>query len=66
MPLLKERKYTSKTLICTLEITLNFHLNISCVSIQNWNYAMDNPSDLFYDFFWRLEGYVDRHAPIKK
>ena len=21
------------------------------VSIQNWNYAMDNPSDLFYDFF---------------
>ena len=36
------------------------------VSIQNWNYDLDNPTDLFNDFFWRLEGCVDRHAPIKK
>ena len=36
------------------------------VSIQNWNYGLDNPTDLFNDFFWRLEGCVNRHAPIKK
>ena len=36
------------------------------VSIQNWNYDLDNPSDLFNDFYCRLEGCVDRHAPIKK
>ena len=36
------------------------------VSIQKWNYDLDNPTDLFNDFFWRLEGCVDRHVPIKK
>ena len=36
------------------------------VSIQNWNYDLDNPTDLFNDFFWRIESCVDRHAPIKK
>ena len=36
------------------------------ISIQNWNYDLANPTDLFNDFFWRLEGCVDRHAPIKK
>ena len=36
------------------------------VSIQNWNYDLDNPTDLFNDFSCRLEGCVDRHAPIKK
>ena len=36
------------------------------VSIQKWNYDLDNPTDLFNDFFWRLEGCFDRHAPIKK
>ena len=36
------------------------------VSIQTWNYDLDNPSDLFNDFYWRLQGCVDRHAPIKK
>ena len=29
------------------------------VSIQTWNYDLDSPSDLFNDFFWRLEGCVD-------
>ena len=36
------------------------------ISIQNWNYDLENPTDLFNDFFFRLEGCVDRHAPIKK
>ena len=36
------------------------------ISIQNWNYDLDNSTELFNDFFWRLEGCVDRHAPIKK
>ena len=36
------------------------------VSIEKRNYDLDNPTDLFNDFFWRLEGCVDRHAPIKK
>ena len=39
---------------------------IDDVSIQNWNYDLDDPSQLFNDFFWRLEGCVNRHAPIKK
>ena len=38
---------------------------IDDVSIQRWNYDLDNPSDSFNDYFWRLEGCVDRHAPIK-
>ena len=36
------------------------------VAIQNWNYELDNPTDLFNDFFWRLECCVERHAPITK
>ena len=39
---------------------------IDDVSIQTWNYDLDNPSDLFNDFYCRLEECVDRHAPIKK
>ena len=39
---------------------------IDDVSIQTWEYDVDNPSDLFNDFYWRLEGCVDKHAPIKK
>ena len=39
---------------------------IDDVSIQTWNYDLDNPRDLFNDFYWRLQGCVDRHAPIKK
>ena len=36
------------------------------MSIQKWDYDLDNPTYLFNDFFWRLEGCVDRYAPIKK
>ena len=36
------------------------------VAIQNWNYELDNPTDLFNDFFWKLECCVERHAPITK
>ena len=43
--------------------SIDFHDD---VSIQNWNYDLENPTDLFNDFFWRLEGCVDRHAPIEK
>ena len=40
---------------------------IDDVSIQNWN-AFENidTNTKFDDFLWRLEGCVDRHAPIKK
>ena len=40
-----------------------FHDN---VSIQKWKYDLNNSTELFSDFFWRLEGCVNRHAPIKK
>ena len=36
------------------------------VSIQNWNYELNDSSDLFCDFFWKLKGSTDRHAPLKK
>ena len=36
------------------------------VSIQKWNYELNDSTELFSDFFWRLEGSVDRYAPIKK
>ena len=36
------------------------------VSIQNWNYSMENSSDLFGDFIWKLTGCADRHVPMKK
>ena len=36
------------------------------VSIQKWNYDLNDPIELFNDFLWRLEGCVDRHAPMKK
>ena len=36
------------------------------VSIQNWNYSHHNVHDLFTDFYTKLEGYVNRHAPLKK
>ena len=36
------------------------------VSIQYWNYTYDNVHDLFLDFYSKLEGSVNRHAPIKK
>ena len=36
------------------------------VSIQNWNYTHDTVHDSFSDFFSKLEGSVNRHAPLKK
>ena len=36
------------------------------VSIQNWVYSHDNVHDLFNDFYNKLEGSVNRHAPLKK
>ena len=40
---------------------------IDDVSIQNWNSSgYDDTNSRFDDFLWRLEGCVDRHAPIKK
>ena len=36
------------------------------VSIQNWNYTHENVHNLFKDFYSKLEGFVNRHAPLKK
>ena len=42
-------------------------LFVDDVSIQNWNpNKFDNVNSKFDDFQWRLEGCVNRHAPIKK
>ena len=36
------------------------------VSIQNWNLTDGDSSSLFCDFYSKLKGCTDRHAPIKK
>ena len=36
------------------------------VSLQNFNHRHNSIDDQFNDFFWRLDGCVDRHAPVKK
>ena len=36
------------------------------VSIQNWCHTHDNVNESFKDFYYKLEGSVDRHAPFKK
>ena len=36
------------------------------VSIQNWKHTHDNVHDSFSDFYSKLEGSVNRHAPLKK
>ena len=36
------------------------------VSIQNWNSNRSKVNELFIDFHSKLEGCVNRHAPIKK
>ena len=36
------------------------------VSIQNWNLADGDSSNLFCDFYSKLKGCADRHAPFKK
>ena len=35
------------------------------VSLQNFANKFDSAHDQFNDFFWKPEGCVDRHAPIK-
>ena len=34
------------------------------VSIQKWDATYENVKDQFNDFFWKLNGCVERHAPI--
>ena len=36
------------------------------VSIQNWNMDNADSNSLFRDFYLRLKGCSDRHAPIRK
>ena len=36
------------------------------VSIQNFNDQLDDVDDQFQDFYLKLQGCVDRHAPLKK
>ena len=39
---------------------------IEDISIQNWHNEYDDPNDCYSDFIFRLEGCVNRHAPLKK
>ena len=36
------------------------------MSLQNWNYSQDNVNESYKDFFTKLEGSVNRHAPLNK
>ena len=36
------------------------------VSIQKWDATYESVNDQFNDFFWKLNGCVERHAPIKE
>ena len=36
------------------------------VSIQNWDLTLDNVNDSFKDFHMKLDGAVNRHAPMRK
>ena len=36
------------------------------VSIQNWNLTSSDSNTLFGDFYFKLKGCADRHAPVKK
>ena len=36
------------------------------ISIQNWDTTFDNVNDQFNDFYWKIEGCVERHAPVKE
>ena len=40
---------------------------IDDISIQNWDVCNNNDTNLkFNDFLWRVEGCIDRHAPLKR
>ena len=36
------------------------------IIVCNWNYSHDNVHDSFIDFYTKLEGSVNKHAPLKK
>ena len=36
------------------------------VEIQNWNFSYNNVHDSFKDFYNKIDGAVNRHAPLKK
>ena len=36
------------------------------MSSQNWNVTFDNVNKQFNDFYWKLEGCVNRHIPVKE
>ena len=36
------------------------------ISIQKWNYSYNNVQDLLNDFYVKLDGCVNQHAPLKK
>ena len=57
-----EMMYQSK-IGTTLTRMLMIHLK---TSIQNWNYTHSNVDDSFKDFYTKLEGSVNKHAPLKK
>ena len=54
-------------MIFTKEISnVNEQSFIEDISIQNWHNEYDDPNDCYSDFIFRLEGCVNRHAPLKK
>ena len=36
------------------------------ITIQSWNKSLNGVNSKYNDFIWRLEGCVNRHAPITK
>ena len=36
------------------------------VYTQNWDIDSNNVNERFGDFYWKLEGCVNRHTPLKK
>ena len=36
------------------------------ISIQNWDTTFDNVNDQFNDCYWKIEGCIERHAPVKE
>ena len=36
------------------------------VSIQNWNFTPSDSNTLFGDFYFKIKGCADRHAPVRK
>ena len=58
---------TGKLVICVVpSVSSQFRRIRDDVSIQNWNSNAENSSDLMKDFVWRINGCVDRHAPVRK